>query len=250
MNLDPYIERIGYHGPLQADINCLKQLHKHHLMSIPFEALDPYLGRAFDLRLESIYEKVVVRERGGYCYELNHLFHELLTQIGFDNHLISAQVFDDNKYGPPHDHMAILINLEEPWLVDVAFGDLFIEPIHIRPNIQQEDYFKFYKVERISDSELILNESLKTKIDYQVSYKFSTTPRKIADFEEQNKFKQSSPDSHFVKNRICTMATNSGRKTIRNSTFKVRTGAESVQKEISGDEELDTLLKTVFGIHL
>lgn len=217
-------------------------------MSIPFEALDVQWGRKIDLSLSAIFNKVVLHKRGGYCYELNHLFHALLNEIGFTNHLISARVFDDEQFGPAHDHMAIVVQLDEPWLVDVGYGDLFLKPIKIQPGIQQEDSFKFYKIEETNDHQFVLTESLKTTIEYKPSYSFSTKACQISDFEEQNMFKYSSAASHFKKNLLCTIATKDGRKTIRNNIYKNRIGDTVERKEINGKEELNQLLASEFGI--
>ncbi len=217
-------------------------------MAIPFEALDAQLGRTINLDIPSIIEKVILNRRGGYCYELNHLFHTLLTIIGFDSHLIAAQVFDDGKFGPAFDHMAIVVNLEGEWLADVGYGDLFIEPFKIQETLIQEDYFKFYKISKTKSEDYILYESLKNELDFKPSYQFNTKKRSIADFEEQNVFKYSSSESHFVKNRICTLATETGRKTIRNGTFKVRDGEKTTSREIENDKDLNQILAQEFGI--
>jgi len=250
VNIEQYLKRIEYRGNVKTDLNCLMQLHKSHVMAIPFEALDAQLGRKINLDIPSVFEKVIVQKRGGYCYELNHLFHTLLTTIGFENHLISARVYDDGKYGPAFDHMAIVVNLDGEWLVDVGYGDLFIEPIRLQHNLEQEDHFKFYKIQRLNTHEAILHESLKKNIDYRIRYLLDTRKRQIADFEEQNRFKQSSPDSHFVKNRICTIATKTGRKTILNETFKVKQNENLMSRVIENEKDLHQILAQEFDIRL
>src|SRR5271157_4958068 len=78
---------------------------------------------ATPIRLEPplLYEKIVVRRRGGFCYELNGLFSQLLTALGFQVQMLSARVRrDDGGFGPEFDHMLLKVELEQPWLVDVG----------------------------------------------------------------------------------------------------------------------------------
>lgn len=219
-------------------------------MSIPFEALDIHLGSRIDLDLSNIFQKVIDKRRGGYCYELNYLFNSLLSEIGYESHLISAKIYDDNKFGPEFDHLAIIVNLNGLWLLDVGFGDLFIHPLRLDVETEQEDTFKVYKIVESTKSDYLLTESLRGKSEFIVKYKFNLTPRIITDFEDQNNYKQDSKHSHFVKNRICTIATKTGRKTILNNTFKVRNGNTFVETEISNKEEFNTILENEFNIKI
>ena len=88
MDKEKYLERIKYFGTLRADAECLTGLHQNHLFSIPFENLDIYTGKGISLDLEDIYQKIVLNRRGGFCYELNYLFHWLLNELGFNSRMI------------------------------------------------------------------------------------------------------------------------------------------------------------------
>ena len=83
MNHLDYLKRINYSGSLEPSLKVLKQLQQAHLMSVPFENLDIHYGRTIELDLDKIFNKVVVDHRGGFCYELNGLFGELLSMLGF-----------------------------------------------------------------------------------------------------------------------------------------------------------------------
>ena len=97
MNLEAYLKRINYSGDLTPSITILKQLQKTHLLNVPFENLDIHYGHPIELDLDKIYHKIVVRKRGGFCYELNGLFQNMLNIIGFDSKIISARVYDNKK---------------------------------------------------------------------------------------------------------------------------------------------------------
>lgn len=217
-------------------------------MSIPFEAIDVHIGRIIELDLERIYHKIINEQRGGYCYELNYLFHKMLLQIGFTNFLISARIFNENQFGPEFDHMAIIVELEDQWLVDVGYGDLFLEPIQIKTELKQHDNNKIYEIRKLNSTDYILYESLKRELESEIKYKFGRKPRKVSEFNEQNYWKQTSDESYFVKNRICTLPTEKGRKTILNNVYKVRTNGKSEQIEIKGKAQFMDILKREFNI--
>jgi len=174
----------------------------------------------------------------------------VLSEIGFECKMISARVINDDIPGPEFDHLSIIVKLKESWLLDVGFGDLFIEPIRLVPDIIQEDQFSDYRIEQIDTDNFILFAKRKNKTLFEKKYCFSLFPRSIEEFAEQNEFKQTSPDSHFVKNTICTLATPTGRKTILNDNFKVRNGDYLQEQKIEDRNALIELLNETFNIQI
>src|SRR5512145_1406842 len=109
MDVDSYLARIGYAGPLRTEPQVLRDLHRAHMHSVPFENLDIHLGRRIELGLEPIYDKIVRRRRGGFCYELNGLFAWLLERLGFELQRHSARVFGAAGLGPEFDHLTLQV---------------------------------------------------------------------------------------------------------------------------------------------
>ena len=132
MEVSSYLDRIGYHGPKVPGVATLLALHRAHLLNVPFENLDIPLGKRITLSIPSLYEKIVLRNRGGFCYELNGLFCWLLERLGFHVTMHSARVFDSKKPGPEFDHLVLQVQVETKWLADVGFGDLFLEQHQLR----------------------------------------------------------------------------------------------------------------------
>ena len=129
VDMDGYLERIGYSGSATPNAQTLCKIHRAHLFTVPLENLDIGWGRDIRLDEEGFVRKIVERRRGGFCYELNGAFAVLLRALGFRVTLLSARVpSEDAKYGPEFDHLVLRVDLEEPWLADVGFGDcLFLE---------------------------------------------------------------------------------------------------------------------------
>src|SRR5438874_538763 len=101
MDIEAYLNRIGYSGPRTPTLDTLRGLHRSHLLRVPFENLDIHSGRPIELDEERLFEKIVHHGRGGFCYELNGLFANLLREMGFPVSLLSAGVARDaGGFGP------------------------------------------------------------------------------------------------------------------------------------------------------
>src|SRR5688500_12747402 len=130
MDIDAYLERINYRGPLEPTAETLRGLQVAHLLAVPFENLSIHAGEPIVLDDEALFDKVVARRRGGFCYELNGLFAALLRALGFEVEMLAAAVArSTGEFGRDFDHMTLLVNLKQRWIADVGFGDSFIEPL-------------------------------------------------------------------------------------------------------------------------
>ena len=142
MELKNYLRRINYDGDITPTVELLNTLQKRHLQSIPFENLDIHYGKTIELNIEKIKEKVIAKKRGGFCYELNGLFYELLKSIGFNVKMISARGYnkEQQEFGPEFDHLAIIAKINSSdYLVDVGFGEFALQPLKIELNKIQTD---------------------------------------------------------------------------------------------------------------
>src|SRR5215469_12743773 len=114
MDVEAYLRRIDYSGPREVSPAALRELHRQHLFTVPFENLDIPLATPILLDGNFFYDKIVVRRRGGFCYELNGLFGQLLAAMGFCVQMLSARVRrEDGGFGPDFDHMLLKLELEE-----------------------------------------------------------------------------------------------------------------------------------------
>src|SRR5918996_1064044 len=147
MDVNAYLERIDYRGPLAPSAETLRRLHVAHLLAVPFENLSIHAAEPVVLEDDSLFDKVVARRRGGFCYELNGLFAALLRALGFHVEMLSAAVARrDGGFGPEFDHMTLLVTLEERWLADVGFGDSFVEPLLLDERGEQAQGRHAYRV--------------------------------------------------------------------------------------------------------
>jgi N-hydroxyarylamine O-acetyltransferase len=154
MDIAAYLQRIGYLKPVKPDVQTLHGLQHAHLLAVPFENLDIGWKRPIRLDLESLWNKLILQRRGGFCYELNGLFAELLKSIGYDVTYLSARVFNNKgQPGIDFDHLALLVQVPDSpvrWLADVGFGDSFRLPLNFDERGEQPEGFRAYRIEESS----------------------------------------------------------------------------------------------------
>ncbi len=249
MKVDALLARIAYHGPRRPDPRTLRDLHRQHLYTVPFENLDIPLDRPIALSVPSFYDKIVRRRRGGFCYELNGLFGWLIEQLGFRVELLSGRVLEGGGPGVEFDHLLLLVEAGERWIADVGFGDLFLEPVRLdTAREQQQDGFSFQVSG--SGSERVLHRRRQGESEWEPQYAFSLTPRRLEEFGARCAYFQTSPESHFRQKAVCSRATPSGRITLANGRWIATDSGERSEREVAGEKEYRTLLKEHFGIEL
>jgi N-hydroxyarylamine O-acetyltransferase len=247
MDVELYLKRIDYDGPREPDIETLRVLHRSHMRSIPFENLDIPRKRPIVLSIDPLYDKMVARRRGGYCYELNGLFYWLLTQLGFDVKMIAAGVaHESGGFGPEFDHMALLIQLEDRWIADVGFGDSFIEPVLLSQSQVSQDSTGSYRVASAGDSYQLVR--LDKPDIWTPLYQFTLAPHELQDYNDQSIFHQTSPQSWFTTRRICTIATEPGRITLNDLKLSIEEYGVRRELELSSDAEFQAALAEYFHI--
>lgn len=247
MNSREYLERIGVDGAVSPDAESLRSLQRQHLLSVPFENLDIDWKRPIVLDTARFYEKIVTGRRGGFCYELNGLFNELLREIGFQTRLISAKVYNGTDFGREFDHAAVIVTIGElEYLADVGFGEFSAEPLRLVPDIEQRDREGIFSLHRAEPGSLVAAK--KRDGQWVPEYKFSLLGRDLSEFAEMCDFQQYSPESHFTKGKLCSQLTESGRKTLTDSKYIVTTGGERSETAVDSEGEFYRLLETEFGI--
>lgn len=254
MNPNRYLERMGLVEPLfhsvEHDLETLQRLHRQHLMRVPFENLDIHLKRRFTLDAPALYDKIVERRRGGFCYELNGAFAWLLRELGFHVSLLSARVIGkDGRPGPGFDHLALLVQLDERWLADIGFGDNFLDPLKLDSEEPHFDGLVTHRVVQRDTSAFALERQSPEK-SWAPQYVFTTQPREMADFDARCAYHQTSPDSHFARERLCTLATAEGRITLAGLTFIETVGGRRTETKLAGEGEWRRALVDLFGVRL
>jgi N-hydroxyarylamine O-acetyltransferase len=247
MDIRAYLRRINYDGPLTCSAETLRQLQVAHLLSVPFENLSIHSGEPILLDDEALFAKIVGRYRGGFCYELNGLFAALLRALGFDVSMLSAQVANaEGVYGPDFDHMTLMVSLADRWLVDVGFGDSFLEPLQLDEPGEQVHRDLGYRIVREGGRLILMQRSFDE--EWKPQYRFTLNSYKYPDYAEMCRYHQTSPESHFTRARICSRATPGGRVSLSDLRFIETTGGQRQERILTNEEEYATILRDQFGV--
>lgn len=246
IDVEAYLRRIHYQGPTLPGVEVLRALHVAHLEAVPFENLDIHFGRPIVLDEEALFDKIVTRRRGGFCYELNGLFSALLRELGFPVTRLSAGVArPEGSFSPDFSHMTLLVELEDRWLADVGFGDSFREPLLFdEPGDQIRDGLA-YRVTHDGRQGIMLRSGDGSAGG--TGYRFGLEPRIFADYAGMCHFHQTSPESPFTQRRICTRATPEGRITLSDLRLVITAHGER-REQLLTDDEWKRMLEQDFGI--
>ena len=255
MDLDAYLRRIRYDGPLTVDVGTLAALQRAHLLAVPFENLDIGWGVPITIDLARHYAKIVERRRGGFCYEQNHLFAWALAQIGFTVGPLGAGVWATRdgveSFGDPCSHLLTRVDLDESWIADVGFGENFRAPLRLVDGLVQEQPPNAYRVDRtlVEGEEMWTTASRDRDGAWAPGYRFANVVRPMSDFERMCRFHQTSPQSPFMQKRVCSLATEDGRITLSGNEWieTTRDGSRRVTP-IADEAEAERLLAERFGI--
>jgi len=249
--VQPYLDRIEYSGPVVPALETLKELQYRHLMAVPFENLDIHYGNPIHLDIEAFYRKIVLNRRGGFCYELNGLFYALLEKLEFDVRIISGGVYeeDNGEFSPEYDHMALLVEIDgETWLVDVGFGEFVRIPLNIDTTEEQVDNNRIYRVRPWDDGSYLAVERRDDGDGWSPEYKFRPVERKLDEFQKRCRFHQTSKASHFTRKKICSLPTENGRITLTGKKLMIREGEKTTEKPVANRHEFEQYLASYFGI--
>lgn len=250
MNVDKVLNRIGYSGSLEVSPELLEGLQKAFLFSVPFENLDIHAQIPITLDPDRFYQKIVEQRRGGFCYECNTLFYQLLLHLGFDVHMVAARMVLGDINSTRYSHLALVVNLDQTWLADVGNGQSLHAPMPIPSGdlITTAENID-YRIGPFKDGEYALYFR-KPGADWLPRFGFSMTPRQLNDFEAMCRFHQTSPESLFMKQRLCTLPTERGRILLAGNTFTVTEDGRETEVILANDDEIDTYLKKYFGYGL
>ena len=249
VDVSSYLARIGHSGAIKPTGEVLRSLHRTHMLSVPFENLDISLGRKIVTEENSILQKIVARRRGGFCYELNGAFAALLRALGFQVTLLSARVARaSGGEGPEFDHLTLRVDLDEPWLADVGFGESFLEPLRLDAGRAQQDPAGAFRL--VEDGGRRQMQKREPDGNWRPQYSFSLQPRSLEQFAGMCHYHQTSPASSFTQKRICSRATPDGRVTLSEMKLIVTHKGQREETTVASEEEWLRTLQEHFAIRL
>lgn len=252
IDLDAYFRRIGYAGDRSPTLETLRGIHLAHAKSIPFENLDPLLGKPVRLDASSLEEKLVRNRRGGYCFEHNLLLSHALRACGFQVTGLAARVVWNQppEAMNPRTHMLLRVDIDgAPYLADVGFGGVTLTtPLRLAPGIEQATTHEPFRLREFGDA--LLMEAL-VRDAWVPLYRFDQTEQHQPDYEVANWFICTHPDSFFTFSLLAARPDADRRYGLRDNDFAVHhLGGPTERRTLTTPAELRRVLEESFLISL
>jgi len=245
VKLENYLERIGYEGGVNPDLDCLKKIHLHQALGVPYENLDIQLERPVDQDIERIFDKIVKNGRGGWCYELNGLLHWALEEIGFDVTRCVAGVLRKERGDVIlGNHLVLLVQLDDLYLADLGLGDGIREPVPIKPGSYVQGELAF-RLEKLDDGYWRFHNH---DFGDPSSFDFKTIPANEQLLTDKCHLLQHDAESVFVQNLACQIMTTNSVTCLTGQVLGHKTSEGTAKKLLNSAEELEDTLVKVFGI--
>lgn len=246
-----YLRRIHFAADTVNNTETLNELVFSHLKTVPFENLDVLTAeKELPLGIEALFDKIVIRRRGGFCFELNALFLSLLKALSLDCWSVMARVVWNKTFLPPHSHRANIVRMDgHLWLCDVGYGGpapagiVCLDTTEVQP-IRGTNF----RAEITDGTATVYREHNGT---FGPLLTFGLKPNDPVDFIPLSFHQTLSPTSFFRKQKVISVHTDTGNKVIDGDTFRIReNGVITKEMELSTPELFSSVLEKEFGIIL
>jgi N-hydroxyarylamine O-acetyltransferase len=243
-----YFQRIDLKA-CEPTLEGLYALQRAQMSSIPFEDIEPFLGQVPDLSPGSIWTKLVLQKRGGYCFELNHLFGWALEYVGFRVRPMLARVRMGAAVGGIRAHLAWIVTLaERDWLVDAGFGGPgplgLIDLSDRHPQTLPNGVFRLRDDQ--ATREVVLERQSSSR--WFPLFGFDEAPFTTADIEGANFLCARSPVQPFGANLMMSMHRPDGYVSVMNRAVKVEWSASTQTWDIDSSAGLERVMTELFGL--
>ena len=247
--IEKYLKNIGIKNQIQ-DISDINTLIKKHLQSLYFCNIPVLLGEEVLLDLDAIFEKMLVRKKGGYCFEHNKLIYEALKYFGFEVLPLFARVLNNQKIDVPKTHrLTLLMHHDEMYLVDAGFS--FMSP---------NSAIKFGKTptKTLFEREYIIKKRDANNYELVmmrhdgpfILYAFDLSACNEKDFEMGNFYSSKHKNANFVNNLVLSKITDEKICSLKNNSYHEISKESTDVKTINSQEELIALLRDEFDYAL
>ena len=260
--------RLGLAVPetITPDRETLFRLQCAFLQAVPYENLDILAGRPLSLAEDALYDKLVTRRRGGYCFEINGFFAVLLRSMGYTVTEYLARYLRGETGVPMRRHRVLRVTANDgsAWIADAGIGqESFRQPLPYGDTTAEvNDGFRVYRLRQrdfygwviedtpvIEDSRIIEDNPVSEEPVFRPFYSFTEEPQLPIDYEMPSFWCEKHPDSPFTKAPMLAIKTKTGRAAIDgNQLSRYENG--TVERRIFAEEEYPALLARYFGIRL
>lgn len=248
MNLKAYLERIGLHGPVKPDLATFRAVHRAHALALTYENLDVQFGVPVTRAAAAIFDKIVTRRRGGWCYEMNGLLAAALEEIGFEVTRLAGSVMRA-ELGEAMDgnHLVLLVKIAgDDFIGDVGFGDGLINPVPLKEGPLDGNPFEC-RLENVGGGWWRYRNDPRTG---GPSFDFNPGVSDESLLERMCQFLQRDPASPFVQNAVVQRWRGEEHWSLRGRVLRVLSARDERKSLVGSPDDYVRTLKRDFGIDL
>ncbi len=231
----------------------LAQIIRGHVARFPFSSVGVRLGDALPLTPERLFERIVERGRGGYCFEHNGLVFEVLSDLGYDVTVRLARVINNGDHLPGLTHRIAHVRFDDvTYVVDVGFGAAGPRfPVRMPPSTTEESPWPEGEEHRVVErrpGEFHLQHQRHGE-PFSL-YRFDLGVYGQADCELGHFFSHRHPDAVFVNNLVASRILDDEIRSLRNRDYRVIRADGEVDVSVTDADQLIALLRQDFGLRI
>ena len=254
-----YLQLLGCENASAVSEKNLFLLHEKHLEYIPYTNYRIFFNAETpSLDLDSLFERIVLRRQGGYCFELNGLFADLLRSLGYKvTEYFARWHAGETAEIPMRRHRVALVQCRNKrFLTDVGTGCLIpCTPLEFVPDVIQKKNIRSYRI--VKDPVFGNLVQAENENGFYTLYSFEEAPYFPRDFEYVNFYCSQDPASPFRKKLFLHKQGREFRIFLEPAApdspalclCEMR-GGEILKKAITSPGELHSIFEKVFGITL
>ena len=253
LQIEQYLRKLQLNDFEPAvNLATLTKIQDAHLKYIPYENFDCLNGKITSLKRQDMFNKVIMHNRGGICFELNGLYNWLLESLGFDVTSYSARFIDKMETYQLRRHRVMCVTLgDKRYLTDVGVNSESPRvPLEIVEGLIQSDGISQYKFTRSEFWGWLLWQKERGKI-WKRLFGFTEEPQIDKDFITASFWCDAHPDSPFIKSKKLSIFREDCNITIRGNYLKFYLGGRvKYRYKINTGAELKEILWEYFGINV
>lgn len=250
-DIDAYLDRIGMKRPVEPDLKTLNEIVYAHQCKVPFENIDIYaFKKEVSLSIPDLFDKVVTRKRGGYCFELNGLFTQFLKDLGYNAWSLMVRIVRGRDFLGPIMHRGVMVEIDRKrYFCDVGFGGpapggaVLVQDQSITQCAGVD-----YLIQRLDEYWWLLS-ALDENGQPQKLFRFYDMPQENIDYITLSHY-CSGPESNFAKRWFLNLRLPDGSCSVMQDEFTITHGDRKEIRTIASDQEFWTIAKTYFGLEL
>ncbi|MFT3976760.1 MAG: arylamine N-acetyltransferase [Sphingomonas bacterium] len=259
-DLPAYLARLDLPETPAADAEGLAALQRAHRLTIPFENLDVRLGRGIRVDSDSVFEKLVTRRRGGYCFEHNRLLLDALAALGFAARPLLARVWLGASEVTPLTHVLSLVTIDGvEWIADAGFGGSYapVMPLADGAEASAPDGARFRLQRDETFGWMLLRNGDPRATDgrgegegWQPQFSFDLREVYETDLALSNHWVATAPESRFTQLTLASIVLPRGFAALTDRAYRRHSNEGDTSGEITDPRVYRIRMSLMFGIDL